>query len=194
MPNTIRDGSGKGYLAAVNDENRLQVISKSQPLQHVLSQEKEQAYQVIGVADLQNGETTAIHITNTSNDKNMIITYLRYQIVDAAGGTAFPNKDNYFKISFNREYVSGGAAVIPVNVFEGSGNLAEVVAYSENPVLTGTAKDIDRWYVKANGDMNTFNKEGAVIIGPGRSLGLSFVGDHTSGILYSRLSFLMEDI
>lgn len=194
MPNTIRDGKGNGYLAGVDKDHRLLVTAKSEALQHLISQENEQAYQVIGHSDLVDGESTSLHVKNTSDDMNMIITYVRFQVIGAAGGTDFPNALNYFNISLNRSYSSGGIDAIPVNVFEGSGNAADVEAYQDNPTLTGTKKEIDRWYVKANGDMDTFNKEGAVIIGPGRSIGLSFVGDQTAGILYSRLSFLMEDV
>jgi len=109
-----------------------------------------------------------------------------------AGSVA--DASNYFSIMLNRDYASGGTIATPINVHEGSGNLADVTAYQGDPTLSGIPKEIDRWYIKADGDMNTFNKEGAVIIGPGRSIGLSFTGDHTSGILYSRLSFLMEEV
>ena len=82
----------------------------------------------------------------------------------------------------------------PVNVFAGSGNDAEVTAYQGAPTLAGTATEIDRWYTKAEGDMHAFNKEGAVIIGPNRTMELSYVGDQTNGILYTRLSFIMKEM
>ncbi len=90
MPDTIRDGQGTGFLAGVDKDNRLKVTTKSQTLQHLISQENQEAYQVIGESDLSADTITALHIKNLSNTQEMIITYVRFQIIDALGGTAFP--------------------------------------------------------------------------------------------------------
>lgn len=190
----IKDGTGKGFLVKVNSDNRLEVESSSNSIQSVLSIEKRQAYQVIGVATLAIGTTTALHVQNTSSDKNMVVTYIRHQIVDQAGGTPIPNANNYFKLAFGRTYVSGGAPATPINVNNGSGNEADIDSFQGDPVLTGTEEEIDRWYTKAEADMNSLNKEGAVVIPPNRTMELSYVGDQTSGIIYTRLSFLMREI
>ncbi len=192
MPDSIRDGGGSGRLVKVSRENRLEVESKTESLQHHVSNEHEQAYQVIGTAALASGTITALHIKNISNDKNLIATYIRHQIIGPSGGTAFPNSGNYFSVALGRTYASGGVVTLPVNVFSGSGNTADVVAYKDTPVLEGTANEIDRWHTKADGDMNTYNKEGALIIPPSQTLELSYIGDQSSGILYARLSFIME--
>jgi hypothetical protein len=192
MPMKIKSGIGNGYEAGVNADKRLMVEAESVTIQHNVSHLKEQAYQCIGVATLTSGTTTALHIRNTSANKIMTITYIRHQIIDQAGGTALPNANNYYRIALGRTYVSDGSAVIPINVYAGSGNSAEVIAYQGNPTLTGTAEEVDRHYTKAEGDMNTFNKEGSLIIPPTKTIELSYVGDQTSGIIYTRISFLME--
>ena len=189
------DGTGSGYLAKVRSDNKLTVYATSASYQHAVSEEDEQAYQVIGTATPVVGTAPVIHIKNTSTTKNMVVTYVRHQVIDVSGGTALPNTSCYFYMSLGRTYTSGGAAATPVNVFAGSGNEADVIAYSGSSAITlaGTADIIDLWYTKAEGDMNSFNKEGALIIPPGQTLECSYVSDHTSGLIYSRVSFLMED-
>ncbi|KKM87174.1 hypothetical protein LCGC14_1271620 [marine sediment metagenome] len=188
----IRDGTGKGYLVQVTSTNRLAVEAISKSLQHEISENKGQAYQVIGMATLASGTVISLHILNTSSTRNLVVTYIRHQIIDESGGTALPNASNYFRIAFNRTFSSGGSTVTPVNLNQGSGNEAEVTAYDTNPTLAGTAKEIDRWYTKAEADMNTFNKEGSIVIQPNHTMELAYIGDQTSGTLYTRLSFLME--
>ena len=192
MADIIKDGTGGGYSAKVNSRNRLQVISKSEMLQHLVSKESHGAFQCIGTASLSSGTVVALLLKNNSSTKNMIVTYNRHQIIDATGGTAIPNASNYYRISLGRIYDSGGTLVEPVNIYAGSGVLSEVTAYEDNPTLTGTAKESDRWYTKANGDMSLFNKEGSLIIPPNESIELSYVGDQTSGTIYTRLSFVMD--
>ena len=193
MPDMIVDGTGKGYRAKVSSSNKLEVIAISDSIQHEVSQSQGQAYQVIGIATLSSGRTVSLHVSNSSSTRSLVVTYVRHQIIDHSGGTTFPNASNYFSLALGRVYVSGGATVTPVNLNQGSGNNAEVVAYQTNPTLSGTVFEIDRWYTKAEGDMNAFIKEGSIVVQPNRTIELAYVGDQTGGIIYSRMSFLMEE-
>ncbi len=147
----------------------------------------------IGTATLSNGTIVSLHITNNSPTLDMIITYIRHQIIDPTSGTVFPNASNYYRIALGRAYSSEGTEVTPVNLNTLGANEAEITAYMENPTLTGTTKEIDRWYTKAEGDMNTFNKEGSIVIGQGGTIELSYIGDQTAGTIYTRLSFMMME-
>tara|TARA_R110000744_G_scaffold296713_1_gene406618 strand:- start:1645 stop:2220 length:576 start_codon:yes stop_codon:yes gene_type:complete len=162
--------------------------------QQYISANNEQSYDVVGTATLASGTVTALHIENTSTTENIFITYLRHQVIDAAGGTAFPNASNYFSLALGRTLSSGGSTVVPVNLYGGSSNVAEATVTTGAPTLSGTALEIDRWYTKAEADMNYLNKEGALILPPSQTLELSYVGDHTSGILYSQISLTMGDV
>jgi len=194
MAEQIVDGRGRGFRAEVNENNQLAVSAIAQSIQHWLSKTKEHAYQLIGTATLASGTTVGLHIKNTSSDKIFVVTYIRHQIISPSGGTAIPNTSNYYRVAFGRERSTGGTVATPLNVNEGSGIEADIEAYQGGPTLTGTARVIDRWYTKDDGDMNTFRKEGAVIVNPGRTIELSYVGDQTSGLLYTRISFLMGEI
>ena len=188
----IESGTGNGSWAGVDDGHRILTRAENYPYQHVISDKEEQAYQALGTATLASGSVCALHLRNTSTDRNIVVTYIRHQIIDPTGGTTIPNAANYFSLTTGRTYVSGGASVTPVNVHLGSPNAADVTAHDSNPTMTGSSQEIDRWYTKAEADMNSFNKEGALIINPGQGLECCYVGDKTSGLLYTRVSFLME--
>ena len=194
MPETIVNGTGDGcYPLRVGSDNRAWVRSIAESLQHATAHDLQDAYQVIGEANLASGTVVPMHIRNGSVDKDIIITYIRHQIVDASGGTAFPNVSNYFRLNFGTTRSSGGSLATITNTNSGSVKSSEAVAYEGNPTLTGTIDPLDRWYTKADGDMNTLNKEGAVVLRPGQTMELAYVGDHSSGIIYTRLSFLVVE-
>lgn len=184
----IEDGQGSGKKAKVDSDNRLVVNARSESIQHYTSQEEENAYQIMNVLDVTPGTTVSQHFTNNDPTLDMVITYIRHQVIES--DIALSNKNNYFRIAFGREYVSGGLEIKPVNVFKGSGEEADVTVHCSNPNLTGTAIEIDRWYTKDVCDMHSFNKEGSVVIGTGQTVEFGYVGTFT-GSLYTRVSFLM---
>lgn len=187
----IEDGKGSGKKARVDNDNRLIVNSRSESIQHYTSHEEENAYQILNVIPLVANETVvAQHFKNNDPVNDMILTYIRHQVVESDTSASFPNANNYFSIAFGRTYASGGIILEPVNVFNGSGNEAAVTVYNSNPTLSGTAIEIDRWYTKNIGDMNVFNKEGSIVIGSGKTIEFRYTGTGT-GLLYTRVSFLM---
>lgn len=189
----IKDGTGRGYLAKVNSANQLTVLSKSASIQHFASEDGN-AYQIIGLATLSSGTVAILHVCNENPNRQMVITYIRHQVIGATGGTSFPNASNYFSIRLGRTYVSGGDTATAVNLYAGSGNTPILTSYQNEPTLTGTEREIDRWYTKADGDMNVFVKEGSVIIPPNETIEVAYVGDRTSGTVYARISFIMESV
>ena len=191
MAEQIKDGKGRGNVAGVNSNNQLEVYAQTASLQHVLSHRDGQAYQVWGTANLGSGTVIPLHIKNDNADRDLIATYIRWQVIDQASGTELPNASNYMTIALGRTYASGGAIATPINVNARSGNIPQITVYQSNPTLAGTAKVFDRWYPKAEGDMNVWNKEGTVILGRDDTLELAYVGDHTSGIVFARVSFIM---
>jgi len=190
----IEDGRGSGKKAGVDSDNRLAVNSRSESLQHFTSHEEEQAYQVLTLTSVVVGETTAItHVKNLSTERDMVITYIRHQILGNTG--TIPSVDgngNYFLISAKETYSSGGVLVDPVNIKIGSGNESEVQVYNGNPIVAGVGVEIDRFYTQNFGDMNVLNKEGALIVKPHNTLSVKYISDDVEGVLYTRISFLMK--
>jgi len=177
----------------VNGDNKLEVSSVSESIQHHTSHDKGQAYQINDTCSLANGTVVCIHVKNTSTNKDMVISYIRAQIVSPTGGTAPPNTSAYVQVALGRTWSSGGDSIIPVNMNTGSGNQAETAVYGNGPTLSGTAIEIDREYWKADAELVRFNKEGALILGPNDTVEVSFVGDNTGGTGYARISFMMVE-
>ena len=194
MAEEILDGTGKSFRGKVDSSNRLWVDSRSASLQHDVSYTDESAFQVTGVANLASGTVVPLIITNNNQDKDVVITFVRHQVIGSSGGTAFPNASNYFAIRKGTSYSSGGSVATIENINVGSSVVSGVSCYQGAPTVTGTAADIDRWYTKGDGDMNSFNKEGALIIQPGQTIDLAYIGDQTSGIVYTRLSFILRKV
>ncbi len=188
----IESGTGNGRYAGVSTGNRLEVNSVSIPLQHEASKERNKSFQVWGEATLAAGTVTPLHITNASTTDTCTVTYIRLQTIDPAGGTALPSAVNYYQIGTGQAYSSGGTTKTPVNMAVGSTVTSGVTAHDANPTLSGTINVFDKEYVKAEAEVSRYGKEGALVILPGESMTIQFVGNHTSGTVYSRVSFFMS--
>jgi hypothetical protein len=132
-----------------------------------------------------------LHIKNTSSSKNMVVTYLRHQVVGGDG--TVPSVDgasHYFEVVVGSTR-TGGTAVTPVNMYTNHGNTAEVEAYNDATVTGGSV--VDKWFTKAFGDMNTFNKEGSLVIPPNQGMHIAYTHLNTTGKVYARVSFVMEE-
>lgn len=188
----IESGTGNGKYAGVSTGNRLETVSVSVPIQHEASKLRQKSFQVWGEATLAAGTVTPLHITNTNTEDTATVTFIRWQLIDPAGGTALPSAANYIQIGYGQTHSSGGTSVTPVNMAIGATVTSGVVAHSATPTLTGTLTAFDKEYAKGEGEMRSYGKEGALVILPGESITVQFVGDHTSGTVYSRISFFMS--
>jgi hypothetical protein len=190
----ILDGQGRGYNAGVTAEGLLRVQAQTNALQFHHSREHEAAYQVQGdFASVNNSTHTVLHLKNTSATKLVVVTYIRCQFLDYAGGTALPNVATYWGFGLNRTVSSGGTAVTPLNMNASSGNSAAVTATDNNPTMAGTFAEFDRWYPKEEGQMLTYNKEGSLILGQNDTFEIRITSDHTSGVAQARISFIEYD-
>ncbi len=189
----ILKNNTNGTTVGVSPENQLQVVAESKSLQHFISQEKQNTYQVIGTATIANATTTVLHLKNTDSERDLVISYIRVQTIDAASGTALPSANTYFDIGLDRTVSSGGSAVTPVNVNASSGKTASVTATAAGPTMAGTFAEIDRWYCDADAGSNTFRKDGSIILGLNDTIEVRLTSDHTSGTAYARITFMMID-
>jgi hypothetical protein len=182
-----------GIAAEVNGDQKLITISEQHALQHENAWYKENTYQVVGTVTIANATTTVLHIKNTDSTRKMVISYIRVQAIDPAGGTSPPAAVNYFSLGLNQTVSSGGSAVTPVNTNAGSGRVASVTATHNGPTVAGTLAELDRWYLSADGGTETWNKEGSIILGLNDTFGINFTSDNTSGTAYARVTFMMID-
>lgn len=191
----LSDGEGKGNTVGVTDEHQLKTLAVTHSIQHHNSRVDGNAYQVIGdVVAVNNSTHTVLHVINQSSIKDMVVTYIRLNALGLAGGTSIPSVANYFDVGFGRTVVSGGSEVASTNMNQSSGNTANIIATINAPVMTGTFIQIDRSYLELQGKEISYFKDGSIIIGVGESIEIRFISDHTSGLAYARMSFIMEPL
>ena len=184
----IEDGTGQGYKAGVNSENRLRTNSVVEELQHHYSKTEGQVYQIQGSETAVGATTqTILHIKNTSTTRLFVISYIRVQLIGEAGGTALPVPATSFEIGFNQTYTSGGTAVTPVNMNAASGNAADLICYDNSPVVGGTFEGFDTWYPDGS-TMMTYSKHGSIALGFNDTVSCRLTTDHTSGLAYCRMT------
>lgn len=192
MATQIEDGAGSGNRAAVTSNNRLLTQAHTSSFQHAIAHHDEGSYQVVGTVTASSGTLNLLHIKNIATDNKLLVaTYIRAQVI-GSGGATLPDTGNYFSVSFGEVYASGGTEVTPVNMTSGSAKTATVTAYGNDPTLTGTAVEFDRFYPKQNAEMVVWNKEGALIVPPGETITLKYIGDQSSGTIFARISFVMD--
>lgn len=185
----IESGIGNGKMAAVDGDNRLLTASFNIPFQHLIAKDYAKTFQIWGEANLASGTVTPLHLKNSGADTVMVITYLRWQVIDEANGTALPNAANYIEFGYGAQYVSGGTVVAPVNMTSSSSVISNAQAFQGTPTLSGSPLVFDRHYPKSEGDMYSYNKEGAALLLPGSTFTAQYTGDHTAGKVYCRMSY-----
>jgi hypothetical protein len=185
----IEDGKGGGYTAEVNSSNQLQTIAEVHELQHHESAQHGNAFQVIGSMTPASGTNNVLYLENEHTTLEFAISYIRVQVVDLSGGTTIPSANTYFQFGFENTYTSGGDTTTPVNMNNASSKVADVTAYTNGPTLGGSFTEIDRWYVKADGEMMVFNKHGSIIMPKNKAFIVRLVTDHSAGVAYCRTTF-----
>jgi hypothetical protein len=177
-----------GNAASVNEDGQVAVEAEQQPFQHYNSLNRQLTFQApyFG-ATITTGTEDLIHMANNNSSFVMAITFIRVQVITDA---TVPASTEYIQLGFGQEYASGGTAVTPVNVNVGNGNTSGVTAYGNNPTVSGTFTEIDRWYLESNGKEQVYNKAGAVIVSNGQAFGIKLVGTG-SGVANVRVSYAM---
>jgi len=182
------NGTGDDREAAVGDHG-LEVSSTMQSIQHVISHDEQNAYQVSGLVTVNTTEKPVLTLKNTSPTKKVVVTYMRVTTIGAAvaSATAF----FAFKNAGSRS--SGGTAVTPVNMFSGSPKSASVEAYEStgsDVVMNGAEVEFDRNY--AANSMEKYGKEGVLVLDTNQSVTITHIGSTVAGSAYARISFYME--
>ena len=190
----IESGTGNGFYAAVDTENRLRVAAVSLPRQHVVSKKDQKNFQIIGEATAANGTVNVLHIKNGTADQTFTVTYIRVNSIDLAGGTAIPAATEFFEVGGGLEYTSGGTSTTSVNTYLGSSTVSGGTYYESNPTLSGTYKTLDKYFPSGDGQEQSYSKEGALIIPPGQTMTIRYTGTNTSGTLYARVSFFVSSV
>lgn len=186
-------GAGNGRSASVTADNRLSVDSRSRSLESFISTVSGQYYQVIGeFASVNNSTHTILHIKNTSTLNNLIISFVRLQTVDLAGGTTLPSVNTYWELGSGRTVSSGGSTETAVNMNRTSANTADAVLTDNNPTMAGTFNATDKHYVTSEAESVLIDKSNALILGQNDTYEVRITSDHTSGIALAQMQFYFD--
>ncbi len=178
-----------GDIAGVTSEHQLRVEAEVHELQHHVSRTTGQSYQVRGeTGTLTAADVPVLHITNDDPDRKLVVSFIRMGLVGASA--TLPATSDYFKVGFDTT-VTGGTAVIPVNVNATSGADALVTATANTPTSAGTFLEFDRWYPDADGGKERYNKQGSLILGLNDTLQIAHVSTSTTGLAWARVTFMM---
>jgi hypothetical protein len=138
MPDTIRDGKGRGYLAEVDGDNFLRVWAQSIPHMHYHSDIEKSAYSIHfhfeqAVDDTWEG---CGYITYTG-DKQLIVS-------KAIGTTEDVTAADFsgFAFYFDPTGLSGGASLTPVNMnLQSANTLDATVAHNDDGTAVSSSAD-----------------------------------------------------
>jgi len=185
----IEDGKGRGRQVAVDFRNRIETSSLTKAFQHVVSHQDGLTYQFIGDAAEFNGTASVLWIENTSSTKDLVVSYIRVQLVGTDATAVSATSSKFFRLNKDSSSRSGGATITPINMNFKSGLTADANAFSGNTAMTSTAgSEFDRWYPNSSG-MMTFNKEGSLILGKGDVLEVAFTSNEAQGATaYARVT------
>jgi len=186
----IQDDTGTGMGAKVDKDNRLHTRSISVSQQHAISSIDKQAFQTVSTKAIATSSQNILLLKNTSDTMDLVITYIRL----ATAGAAATNATAFFTVSIGGDYASGGTAIVPVNMYEGSSNAADGTffdATASNIVLSGTQNEVDRSHT-ANTEIS-YNKEGSLILPKNSILVISHIGSTVAGDAHARVSFYYEE-
>lgn len=188
----IEDGRGSGMLAKVTETFQLETRSESHELQHHISRNDGNAYQVLSIDTGITATTqTLLHLKNNDSSKALIVSFIRMQaITDTASK---PVAGEYFEMGFGRTVASGGTAATPVNLNSTSGNTASITATGVEPTMAGTFQSIDRQYNIASCEEVPFSKQGSIILGLNDTFEVRFVSGGV-GEAKCRITFMMIDL
>ena len=187
----IEDGLGKGFYAEVNSDGELKVQSIADTPQHQASHKFGDAYQILsdGIS-ISTTEQPVLFLKNIHNTKDLVITYIRFESIGAAAASI----DSNFKVKVQGTYTSGGVSSNPINVNLGSNKSAQCDSYNGGSSLIigeTNSKIIDVNY-QAN-SMQTYNKQGALILNTGDSIYITHKGSTVAGNIFARISFYYTD-
>ena len=179
----LGDGTGRGYVAKVDSTNRLSTRTIVTSSQNFISRISQEAYQTFGTASIDTSEVPVLLLKNTSAEEYIVISYIRIGTASAAA----KNENAYFKIMVGGDYVSGGSAMSPVNMYVSTAKEASADAYSgSTPMTISGFSEIDRSYEV---DEIVYNKQGSIILDTSQSIAVSHVGSTAAGTAYARFSF-----
>ncbi len=170
MPDMIRDGKGRGFLAGVNNENELNVRASSVE-QRLVSSTHGKYFETTTKTTLTDANDTAmIFLQNTdATGCSIVIDRIFYDSFTSTGGTGADGTLTYY---INPTANTSAAAISPTNTNFGSTAAAEGVFYSGNTAIDAFAGGAVWWTAYITDKQSIALEEGRIVIPNGSSFGI----------------------
>ena len=139
MAESIIDGAGTGYVARVDEENRLRTLSTSETISESAARDGDSYNVNTGTINLTSANESGLLYIKNNGDKDVIILQVGYLVGNSTGGTGDLNA----KVIFNPTggtVISGAADVdVLINKNAGSSKTISVECYkgAEGNTITG---------------------------------------------------------
>jgi len=189
MPEILRDGKGRGYLAAVNSDNQL--ITRATAVEQRLASTADGNYYeaTTGQITLTDAvETGIIYLKNNSTQGlHIIIDRVFFDFWTSTGGSGVDGTLKYYR----NPTVTGGTAINPNNTYFDNSPDADVTASRSLTTMTGTV-----WWTAYITDKSSIAlEEGRIVIPRGRSFGISIAAPtgNTSMIVSVNIAYYYFD-
>ena len=189
MPDTIRDGKGKGYLASVTACNRLLTDSVSKNVEFVISKDFGNMYNISTTCEISAGNNHILYIKNNDPNRNLVVSEIKFQIINS---TDLPNINNYLSLTFNPTLNTIGTTVNSINLRQGSGNIADITSYSCPDVTLDSNLEAFR-VCPNNNELYTLDKRGSIMLNHNDSLVFTYNSNNDTGHILLNMLFGMAN-
>ncbi len=185
MPNTLRDGTGKGYLLKIDNKNRLQGYVVTETEASFINRVEKEAYSGTWESALTAASTDYIIYLKNTSDKDMVINRVKHRCTGANSTLSF---------WVNIDGTPGGSltTLTPANRNAGSNNLADV-EYYRSTQITGLSngRKIGSLYGKDGEEFEYADPCSGFIIPPNGTFGIK--SSETVSAHYGGISFYFRD-
>ena len=165
MPDTIRDGKGRGFLASVNSNNQL--VTRSTSVEQRLKSAADAHYYEATTGKITLGNATStglVYIANTGKIP-IVIDRVFYDMWTSTGGTGADGTILYYR----DPTISGGTDIVPTNTNFGSTSNIEATVKKSLATISGTA-----WWSAYITDKQSFAiEEGRIVLPSGSSFAIA---------------------
>lgn len=179
----IDDGKGRGFVASVSDDNRLNISAKTNPRIYYVSRDKGLAFMLTSVdADAVAGDYI-LYLKNTSATRQLFVKRIATGAANAA----------LWKSWVVTGTAAGSSLLVPTNINLTSGKTADATCRGNGAVsglTTGGLLDVHR---TGAGEHDHSLWEDALILGTGDAIAVEY-DTGTTGLAEVSIEFHFEEI
>lgn len=153
----IKDGTGKGYLAMVDTDNRLMTTSVSESIDSHINQDEGQVYSIIVSQTPAGANNCFCYIKNLSSTMSIFVTSVKL----------YTASDETIQVKLKDIGTTvGGTTYVPVNRNSGSTNLADAtVEVGTNITGLSGGLVVDQFFIKGATDTTKYIWESGLVMG-----------------------------